>query len=223
MYIEMVSGKNRKHVPDPRIAYFEHSDNCQDDVKYLECLKNLLGPQYSLYMKSVCFTNLKNKLSWRPYVSQITCSTIKTFVKHSQIVAEVAGGIHVAVVEGAMGRIKTKRGATIVPPWGEFHSCLVIVDKIMKRVFVHNPWKEHKLRSRSVKVVGDIRPKLVMKLVRELSDNHDIYHSSGHQVYTSDCRVHILHFAQRLREYGREHFHRKMGRSWKLLKKSAKA
>jgi hypothetical protein len=220
----MVSGKKRKApIPDRRIAHFEHSDNDQDDVPFLECLQQLLGPNYSLYRKSVCFTNRKNKRSWRPYesVSQRTSATIMSFVKLSENVADVAGGIHVAVVEGTIGRVKPKRGPTIVPPWGTFHSCLVMVDKTFKRVYVHNPWREKLLRSRSVKVVGDIRPKLVMKLVKKLSDNYDIYHSSGDQVDTCDCRIRVLHFAQRLGQCGRDHFHTKI--PWKKLKKSAKA
>jgi hypothetical protein len=154
-------------------------------------------------------------------MSPTTTASISSFVKHSEIVKDVPGCIHVAMVEGTVGRVKTKKGAIIVPPWGEFHSCMVIVDKIMKRVYVHNPWREKLLRSRSVKVINDIRPKLVIKLVKMLSPNYNIYHNSGQQVHTSDCRIHCLHFAKRLGQFGREHFQQKM--SWKLLKKCAKA
>jgi hypothetical protein len=38
--------------------------------------------------------------------------------------------MHVAVVEGTIGRVQTTRGGPIVPHWGKFHSCLVIADKI---------------------------------------------------------------------------------------------
>ena len=215
----MVFGK-KQPVLDPKIEHFAQSDNDQDDVRYFRCVQEFIGPDFSLYQKSVCFTSLKNKLRWRGYVSQSTCAAVSTFLRHSGNVADVAGGIHVAVVEGTTGRVQRRRGRPIVPPWGEFHCCLVMVDKRFKRIYVHNPWEEGHVRSRRVRAVTDIRPKLVMNLVK-CYDNYEIYHHSGRQVHTSDCRVQLLKFAKRLGIAGRECFHKKI--LWRRLRWSQKA
>lgn len=217
----MVYGK-KKPSPDPIIEHFARSDNDQNDVEYLECVQKFLGPDFKLFQKSVCFTDLKNKLKFRGYVSQETCVTISTFKRHSGGVADLAGRLHVAVVEGTIGRVQRTRGGPIVPHWGEFHSCLVMVDKIFKRIYVHNPWQEGHARSRTVKALTDIRPRLVMTLVKcLLADNYDVYHYSGKQVHTSDCRIHLLHFAKRLGIAGRNGFHKKI--MWRKLTWSQKA
>lgn len=206
---------------DSVIAHFARDDNDQDDVAYLRTVQSFLGSGFRLYDKSVCFTNKKNKKKWKGVknVSQATCVPISSFNRHST--RWIEGDVHVAVVEGTTGRVQRRRGDPIVPPWGEFHSCLVMVHKIFKRIYVHNPWREGLLRSRTVTRVNDIRPKLVMKMVKSLGDNYHVYHYSGHQVHTSDCRVQLLQFAKRLGKIGRNSFHKKI--HWRQIKWSGKA
>ena len=192
----MVFGSKRKPYPsDARIARFAKDQNDQDDFSYLQCMRFYLGKIFTLFGKSVCFTNLKNKLSFKGFVSQTSCVPISTFKHHSE-----RGWLlpQVAVVEGSIGHVKNKRGQSFgLAHWGEFPSCLVIVDSLRKCVYVFNPWKEGLLRSRKVRRVTDIRPYLVQRLVNSY-DNYDIYHYSGIQTTTSDCRIHLLEFAKRL-------------------------
>jgi hypothetical protein len=202
---------------DPRIAHFEESDNDQNDIEYFRCVEDFCGRGrgFSVYPNSVCFTDVKHKKRWRKYVSEKTNVPISTFKKHTQRKGDC---VHVALVEGLMGHVKPKRGARVIPKWGEFHSCLVIVDTKAKKLYVHNPWEQGHLRSRRVKVVNDIRPKLVMRLCK-LYNKWTFYHNSGLQVYTSDCRCQVLYFAKRLGSIGREDFATKI--PWTYLPQCA--
>jgi hypothetical protein len=191
----MVFGSRKPYPSDARIARFAKDDNDQDDVSYFQCMRVYLGKMFTLFGKSVCFTNLKNKRSFKSELWHKICVPISTFKVHCN-----PGWLlpQVAVVEGTIGHVKNKRGQRFGPAhWGEFHSCLVIVDSLRKCVYVFNPWKEGLLRSRNVRRVTDIRPYLVQRLVNSY-DNYDIYHYSGMQTTTSDCRIHLLEFAKRL-------------------------
>ena len=187
--------RSKRYPSDKTIAYFARDENDQNDVSYLQCMRRYLGTTFKLFGKSVCFTNLKDKRRFKSQSWHKQCVSISTFKTHSE-----SGWLlpQVAVVEGTIGHVKNKRGESFGPAhWGEFHSCLVIVDSLRKCVYVFNPWKEGLLRSRNVRRVTDIRPYLVQTLVNSY-DNYDIYHYSGIQTTTSDCRIHLLEFAKRL-------------------------
>lgn len=192
----MVYGSTSKRYPsDKTIAHFARDENDQDDVPYLQCMRRYLGKMFKFFRNSVCYVNRNNKRSFKSEPWYNNCVSISTFKLHSQ-----RGWLlpQVAVVEGCVGHVKNKRGKKFPPAhWGEFHSCLVIVDSLRKCVYVFNPWKEGLLRSRKVRRVTDIRPCLVQRLVNSY-DNYEIYHYSGIQTTTSDCRIHLLEFAKRL-------------------------
>jgi hypothetical protein len=202
---------------DATIAHFQKSDNDQNDPEYFKTVEKFCGGErgFSVYPNSVCFTDVRHQQKWREYVSEKMNVPISTFKKHTQRKGDC---VHVALVEGLMGHVQPKRGARVFPGFGEFHSCLVIVDTKAKKIYVHNPWEQGHLRSRRVKVVNDIRPKLVMKLCR-MFRKFTVYHNSGHQVDTSDCRCQVLYFAKRLGGFGRHNFAKRI--PWTYLPKCA--
>ena len=199
------------------VAFYEHSDNDQRDDLLFPYMSKLLGHEFDLFPKSVCFLDIRNKKSWEnvPQVGKYStmriqdiCVCISTFEQLSKKLVGHKFRPYVALVEGEIGRLSEAKKQTVAASltkshdW-EFHSCVVIVDIGMKRVFVMNPWREGELRSGTVTCVSDIRVSLVKKLVRKYS-KFRVFHTSGSQVHTSDCRVHCLRFIKKLAEWGRE-------------------
>jgi len=212
----MVFGKVLPKNPQS-VAFYEHSDNDQRDNLLFPYMSKLLGNQFDLYPKSVCFLNAMNKKEWKgvPQVGILgtkliedICVCISTFERLSKKLRDHMYRPYVALVEGEIGRLskaKEKKVASSVKKsheW-EFHSCVVIVDIGMRRVFVMNPWRAGELRSGTVSCVSDIRVSLVKKLVRKYS-GFRVFHTSGTQVHTSDCRVHCLKFITKMAKLGRE-------------------
>ena len=211
-------GKKTKHT----IEYFKRGDNDQQDHKLMDAMKEFLGKGFKLFKQSVCFNGRVNKTQWKGVRGSMyqDCVCWKTFLRISHIYQHRP---HVALVEGVIGRIassKLPRGV-FQPEKGsgvEFHSLLVIVDPIMRTIGVFNPWLPGQVRSGVVKRVQDIRPKLVSRLLSQYK-KYNIYHSSGKQVHTSDCRVHCLRFAKLLGKQGRYNYlHNMTEIIWKPIK-----
>jgi hypothetical protein len=218
--------KTASEKPKHTIEYFKRGNNDQKDHKVFDAMQEFLGKGFDLYKKSVCFKGRANKNAWRgaawsngKSLAQ-ACVCIKTFYSISR---KFQNEPHVALVEGVIGRIPTaklprgvsqpKKGSPV-----DFHALLVIVDPILKTVGVFNPWLPGQVRSGIVKRVQDIRPKLIAELV-SLYNKYDIYHSSGKQKHTSDCRVHCLQFAKQLGTVGRNHYLRNTTEiAWKPIK-----
>lgn len=228
--VKMVFGKVLPKNPKS-LAFYMHSDNDQRDDLLFPYIRELL-PEFDFYTKSVCFLDDRNKNEWKgvpqagihgtKLIADI-CVCISTFEKLSKTLRDHKYRPYVALVEGEIGRLskaKEKKIASSVKKsveW-EFHSCVVIVDIAMRRLFVMNPWKEGELRSGTVSCVSHIRVCLVKKLVRRYS-GFRIFHTSGSQVHTSDCRIHCLKFIIQMSKLGREESLYGSKIAWKELTK----
>jgi hypothetical protein len=214
------------------IAFYQHSDNDQKDDLLFPFVKLLLSRAsdkaevFSLFPKSVCFTDSRNKWSWngvrQPGCTTLmvnSCACVESFYWKSR---NKQWNPYVALVEGVIGRIPSAPHVAASGSSGphrtewEFHSVVVIVDPFLTAVFVYNPWKQGQLRSRSVTRTSDIRPILVRNLVRRYK-GYDYFYMSGNQVGTSDCRVHCLKFLRALGKVGRDNYLYDMG--WTKLQK----
>jgi hypothetical protein len=72
----------------------------------------------------------------------------------------------------------------------EFHSCILIVDKITKFIFVFNPWKLGK-RPVVMASISDIQPNLVRRIVKMYSKTYMTFYLGGNQTHQPDCRYRI--------------------------------
>jgi len=224
--MKMGFGTKRSRNPNA-IAYFMHSDNDQKDRIFLPSMKRFLGAGFDFFPKSVCFHGAMNKKIWKGVCSVgcsepicNTCACVSSFYRRSR--TKIGQNVHVALVEGPLGLLPEYRIPAVATGkrkgrfvgCNEFHSCLVIVDPINKRILVFNPWKEDERRSGSISSVNDIRPRLVRDLVQRYR-GYKVFHQSGKQIGTSDCRVHCIKFARALGGYGIQDFIAKI--AWKPL------
>ena len=190
-------------------------------------MKRFLGAGFDFFPKSVCFHGATNKKIWKGVCSvgcsepiYNTCACVSSFYRRSR--TKIGQNVHVALVEGPLGLLPEYRIPAVATGkrkgrfvgCNEFHSCLVIVDPINKRILVFNPWKEDERRSGSISSVNDIRPRLVRDLVQRYR-GYKVFHQSGKQIGTPDCRVHCIKFARALGGYGIQDFIAKI--AWKPL------
>ena len=217
-------GKNSNPETD---AFFSVHNNDQNDQLLLAHMTNKIGPSFKLFQKSVCFQSRRNKAQWKG-VQPVgckngksiyeTCACVKTFHRISRGLADPEiqiPWIHAALVEGVVGAIP---GLIHIRPIADrsicdFHSCFMIVDPGSRELWVFNPWQEGQLRSGIVNSVDDIRPRLVRNLVRKYR-GYNVFHKSGKQVGTTDCRLQVLRFINTLGRLGTEF---RYGIDWRLL------
>jgi hypothetical protein len=73
----------------------------------------------------------------------------------------------------------------------EFHSCILIVDKITKSIFVFNPWKLGKMPV-VMASISDIQPNLVRRIVKMYNPKpYKTLYLGGNQTHQPDCRYRI--------------------------------
>ena len=93
---------------------------------------------------------------------------------------------HIAVVEGRCH--PTKYSLPRPPPTDyEFHSCILVVDKISKSIFVFNPWKIG-VRLLVMNSIADIQPNLVRRIVKWYPSSvyKTYYYLEGNQTHQPD-------------------------------------
>jgi hypothetical protein len=89
------------------IKFYQHSNNDQKDELVLPFMQRLLGENFDLWPKSVCFNGEGQKRAWRK-VKQIGCSNLMTKTAscletfHSRSL-KFQPKPHVALVEGLVG------------------------------------------------------------------------------------------------------------------------
>jgi hypothetical protein len=73
----------------------------------------------------------------------------------------------------------------------EFHSCILVVDKLTKSIFVFNPWKLG-ARPLVINAISDIQPNLVKLIVKMYPDSYKTFYLGGNQTSQPDCRYRIM-------------------------------
>ena len=203
------------HHRDPTtMIYWEYGNRDQHDALFIPYVADAMGPDFGLFLNSVCFKNLKEKNKFHgvrpvgyPEGASIakTCVCLRSFDRLSRTSSRKP---HVALIEGKIGRINPAKIPKNVIPNAvdsdaseehEFHCCMLIVDNesVPGTVHVFNPWKEGQARSGIVTRVVDIRPRLVKDLVAKYK-GFKKFHLFGDQVWTSDCRIRVAKFAKKI-------------------------
>ncbi len=139
------------------------SSAASEDLSATHYVRNVLRskPEFSIFPKPVCFASFWHQQEFRNTNKHLTksCACIKSFHRSTQ----VKKNYHIAVVEG---RCHPTRYSMPRPPPTEyeFHSCILVVDKATKSIFVFNPWK---LGARPLVMtsISDIQPNLVRLIV----------------------------------------------------------
>ena len=177
----------------------EKNSNIQNESAFFNFARHLLRlrPEYRLFFQSVCFASYQHQVQYKQTNLQLVKdgACVKTFYRASM--ARNNGTVfHVAVIEG---RCHPARDALPRPPPKEyeFHSCIVVLDKYMKSIFIFNPWKIG-IRPRKLSVIGDIGPNLVQRLVKLYPNKWQTFYNGGSQNNLPDCRYHSLCILKRL-------------------------
>jgi hypothetical protein len=100
------------------IKFYQHSNNDQKDELVLSFMQRLLGENFDVFQKSVCFNSDKQKRVWKK-VKQVGCSNsmtkkaacLSTFHSISQ---KFQPKPHVALVEGLVGWLGPLTSLTFV-------------------------------------------------------------------------------------------------------------
>jgi hypothetical protein len=91
------------------IKFYQHSNHDQNDELVLPFMQRLLGENFDVFPKSVCFNGVRQKRVWKK-VKQVGCSNFMTQTGaclntfHSRSL-KFQPKPHVALVEGLVGRL----------------------------------------------------------------------------------------------------------------------
>ena len=180
------------------LAFFtgkKNDRNVQNDCRFFDYVRNVLRskPKFSIFPKPVCFVSFWHQQEFRNTNKHLTksCACIKSFHRSTQVDKK---NYHIAVVEG---RCHPTRYSMPRPPPTEyeFHSCILVVDKATKSIFVFNPWK---LGARPLVMtsISDIQPNLVRLIVKMYPvygpHSYKTFYLGGNQTSQPDCRYRIM-------------------------------
>ena len=189
--------KTRSRKKNPlTLAYFKDNDaNVQKDYDFFNFARNALRfrTEFTLFPKPVCFASSPHQQEFKVKNRTLmkTCACFSSFCQSTKY---KKNSYHIAVVEG---RCHPTRYSMPRPPPTEyeFHSCILVVDKATKSIFVFNPWK---LGARPLVMtsISDIQPNLVRLIVKMYPvygpHSYKTFYLGGNQASQPDCRYRIM-------------------------------
>ena len=175
------------------LAFFtgkKNDRNVQNDRRFFDYVRHVLRfkPEFGIFPKPVCFASSEHQGQFRNKNNHLmkSCSCINTFLRSTQVKKKY----HIAVVEGRCH--PTKYSMPRPPPTEyEFHSCILVVDKLTKSIFVFNPWKLG-ARPLVMNYISDIQPNLVKLIVKLYPEKYKTFYLGGNQTSQADCRYRIM-------------------------------
>ena len=189
--------KNRSRKKNPlTLAFFKGNDaNVQKDSAFFNFARNVLRfrTEFTLFPKPVCFASLPHQQEFKVKNRNLmkTCACFSTFCRSTKN-KKKSTDYHIAVVEGRCH--PTRYSLPRPPPTDyEFHSCILVVDKISKSIFVFNPWKIG-IRPLVMNSIADIQPNLVRRIVKWYPSSvyKTYYYLEGNQTHQPDCRYRMM-------------------------------
>ena len=160
----IIMPKTRSRKKNPlTLAYFKDNDaNVQKDYDFFNFARNALRfrTEFTLFPKPVCFASSPHQQEFKVKNRTLmkTCACFSSFCQSTKY---KKNSYHIAVVEGRCH--PTKYSMPRPPPTEyEFHSCILVVDKLTKSIFVFNPWKLG-ARPLVMNYISDIQPNLVRR------------------------------------------------------------
>lgn len=174
------------------LAYFTGNDtHVQNDSAFFNFARYLLRyrTEFSIFPKPVCFASFLHQHEFKLKNENLmkSCACTSTFYRSTTVKKDY----HIALVEG---RCHPTRYSLPRPPptHYEFHSCILVVDKVSKSIFVFNPWKVG-ARPLVMNSVEDLQPKLVLRIVKKYPTSiYKTYYLGGNQTHQTDCRYRMM-------------------------------